>query len=227
MKSASDPESGPLLNRPPLREQIREIVRTWLIDGTLSPGSDLNERELAEELGASRTPVREALLLLALEGFVSVSPYRGYFVAPLTRDEAHALYTLIGVLERHALLSGGLPEPEQRRRMEELDEERRGCMDDPGRQIELDRAWHAALLSGSATDAVLHEELDRVKNRVTRYEQAFQRAPDETTQAMSEHRGIREAIAAEDLEEAAARLQGHWNSAVRTLPRWLPENEES
>lgn len=226
MKPAKDPETGPLLNRPPLREQIRVIVRDWLIEGTLSPGSDLNERELAERLGASRTPVREALLLLALEGFVSVSPYRGYFVAPLTREEAHALYTLIGVLERHALVSGGLPDAEQRRRMADLDEERRACMHDPERQIELDRAWHEALLSGSAEDTVLHEELDRVKNRVTRYEQAFQRAPDESAEAMEEHRGIREAVAADDLEEAARRLEAHWGTAVQTLPRWLPEQED-
>ncbi len=226
MKPVNDPGDAPLLNRPPLREQIRAIVREWLMEGRLSPGSDLNERELAEQLGASRTPVREALLLLALEGFVSVSPYRGYFVAPLTREEAHELYTLIGVLERHALLSEGLPDAEERNRMADLDRERHGCMDDPGRQIELDRAWHEALLSGSAGNAVLHEELARVKNRVTRYEQAFQRAPVESAQAMEEHRGIREAVAADDLEEAARRLEAHWGTAVETLPRWLPEQED-
>ncbi|HKK08027.1 MAG TPA: GntR family transcriptional regulator, partial [Gemmatimonadota bacterium] len=155
MHPPRDRGDGPMLNRPPLREQIREIVREWLISGELEPGSDLNERELAEQLGASRTPVREALLLLALEGFVSLSPYRGYFVAPLTREEAHQLYPLIGTLERYALLRGGLPGEEARARMDEIDRDRRADRE-PARLIELDRAWHDALLSGSAEDEVLH-----------------------------------------------------------------------
>jgi len=213
-----------MLNRPPLREQIREIVRDWLISGELAPGSDLNERELAEELGASRTPVREALLLLALEGFVSLSPYRGYFVAPLTREEAHQLYPLIGDLERFALLRGGLPGPEARARMDDIDSQRRGVRD-PARLIELDRAWHDALLSASDEDAVLHEELARVKNRVTRYEQAFQREPADVKQAMDEHTGILEALDEGELETAAERLEAHWHSALSTLPRWLPGQE--
>jgi DNA-binding GntR family transcriptional regulator len=224
MSQARNGDDAPLLNRPPLREQIRSIVRDWLISGELAPGSDLNERELAEELGASRTPVREALLLLALEGFISVSPYRGYFVAPLTREEATELYSLIGVLERHALLTGGLPSAECRHHMDELDLERHTCMDDPARQIELDRAWHEELLSPSASNTVLHEELDRVKNRITRYEQAFQKDPEESHDAMEEHRGIGEALDAGDLEKAADLLRAHWQAALDSLPHWLPDD---
>lgn len=224
MHLPTDNDGKPILNRPPLREQIREIVRDWLISGELEPGSDLNERELAEQLGASRTPVREALLLLALEGFVSLSPYRGYFVAPLTGEEAHQLYSLIGVLERYALLQGGLPSQEERRKLNEIDRERKSS-DDPERQIELDRAWHDVLLSRSNDDEVLHEELARVKNRVTRYEQAFQREPADVKQAMEEHVDILEALDEGDLEGAASRLQAHWHSALATLPRWLPAPE--
>lgn len=223
MHPPRDDNGGPLLNRPPLREQIREIVRGWLIRGELKPGSDINERELAEELGASRTPVREALLLLALEGFVSLSPYRGYFVAPLTAEEAHQLYPLIGALERYALLRGGLPGPEAREEMESMDADRRSHSD-PGQHIELDRAWHDALLSGSDDDEVLHEELSRVKNRVTRYEQAFQREAEDVKQAMEEHAGILEALDDGDLDAAAELLEAHWHSALATLPRWLPEH---
>ncbi len=223
MSATKDRGEGPLLNRPPLREQIRAIVRDWLIRGTLAPGSDLNERELAEELGASRTPVREALLLLALEGFISVSPYRGYFVAPLTLEEADELYRLLGVLERHALIIGGLPGAESRRHMSDLDGERRAALDDPSRLIELDRAWHDALLSRSASHTVLHEEVARVKNRITRYERAFQKDAGETRQALDEHERIRRAIEGEELDRAADLLQEHWESALDRLPAWLPE----
>jgi len=224
MHAPTDENDGPLLKRPPLREQIREIVRDWLISGELKPGSDINERELAEELGASRTPVREALLLLALEGFVSLSPYRGYFVAPLTAEEAHQLYPLIGALERYALLRGGLPGAEPREAMESLDVDRRSRDSDPGQHIELDRAWHDALLSESDEDEVLHEELARVKNRVMRYEQAFQREPEDVKQAMEEHAAILEALDEGDLDAAAERLEAHWHSALATLPRWLPSS---
>ncbi len=72
----------------------------------MAPGEGLNERELGDQLGSSRTPVREALLLLAVEGLVAVHPHEGYFVAPVTREEGEDLFGLLGHVERRALVAG-------------------------------------------------------------------------------------------------------------------------
>lgn len=61
----------------PLREGVYQVLRTAIVEGDLTPGQHLAEQQLAEELGVSRTPVREALRRLALEGFVMVVPRRG------------------------------------------------------------------------------------------------------------------------------------------------------
>ncbi len=61
----------------PLREGVYQALRAAIVEGDLSPGQHLAEQQLAEELGVSRTPVREALRRLALEGFVVMVPRRG------------------------------------------------------------------------------------------------------------------------------------------------------
>jgi DNA-binding GntR family transcriptional regulator len=70
-----------------------------LIEGELARGAKLNERVLCEQLGVSRTPLREALRLLAAEGLVMLDPNRGAFVAELSLDEIAGAFDVIGALE--------------------------------------------------------------------------------------------------------------------------------
>ena len=68
----------------PLREVVSETLRDAIVNGVLQPGERLMEIQLAEELGVSRTPVREAIRKLELEGFVVMVPRRGTYVADLS-----------------------------------------------------------------------------------------------------------------------------------------------
>ena len=68
----------------PLRELVCENIRQAIIDGTFSPGERLMEIQLADEMGVSRTPVREAIRKLELEGFVVMIPRRGTYVADIS-----------------------------------------------------------------------------------------------------------------------------------------------
>ncbi len=79
-----------------------ELLRMAIIDGRLGPGTRLKEEELARELGISRTPVREALLLLQAEGLVTSSPNRGATVRSYAADEIADMYELRALLEGHA-----------------------------------------------------------------------------------------------------------------------------
>jgi DNA-binding GntR family transcriptional regulator len=79
-----------------------ELIRQAIIDGRLAPGRRLKEEELARELGISRTPVREALLMLHAEGLVDVAPNRGAAVRSHSAQDLDDLYQLRAVLEGYA-----------------------------------------------------------------------------------------------------------------------------
>ncbi len=79
-----------------------EVIRQAILDGRLEPGRRLKEEELARELGISRTPVREALLMLQAEGLVDATPNRGAIVRSHDADDLRDLYQLRAVLEGYA-----------------------------------------------------------------------------------------------------------------------------
>jgi DNA-binding GntR family transcriptional regulator len=79
-----------------------ELLRNAIVDGTLEPGQRLKEEELARSLGISRTPVREALVMLQAEGLIDASPNRGAAVRSHSAEELDDLYQLRALLEAHA-----------------------------------------------------------------------------------------------------------------------------
>ena len=88
-----------------LHDELRDRLRDMIIDGQLEPGVKVPERELCELFGVSRTPLREALKVLANEGLVSLEPNRGATVAVLTVAELEEVFPVMGALEA---LSGEL-----------------------------------------------------------------------------------------------------------------------
>ena len=79
----------------PIAERLRDLI----IEGVLPPGSRLNERELCERLGVSRTPLREALRRLAHDGLVTLIPNRGAFVTEMSRDAVRESFEIMAALE--------------------------------------------------------------------------------------------------------------------------------
>src|SRR5437867_1687707 len=79
-----------------------ELIREAIVDGRLEPGQRLKEEELARELGISRTPIREALLMLQAEGLVDAVPNRGAMVRVHTPEDLDDLYQLRALLEGYA-----------------------------------------------------------------------------------------------------------------------------
>jgi DNA-binding GntR family transcriptional regulator len=82
--------------------QAGDLVRAAIIDGTLKPGQHLREADLARELGLSRTPVREALMLLHADGLIELTANRGARVATYERDDLADCYGLRAVIEGYA-----------------------------------------------------------------------------------------------------------------------------
>ena len=100
----STPHEAPVtpIRRPSLHDEVTARVRDLIVDGTLAAGSPVHEVELAGQLGVSRTPVREALKVLASEGLVDLLPGRGAVVKVFTAKDAQDMLALIALLEQHA-----------------------------------------------------------------------------------------------------------------------------
>jgi DNA-binding GntR family transcriptional regulator len=94
-----------IINQKSLREQVYDFIRGELSNGRLLPGDAINLNDLSHELSISKTPLRDALLQLDTEGFVTISPRRGVFVNRLTAEDIRDCYEVIGALESAALLS--------------------------------------------------------------------------------------------------------------------------
>jgi DNA-binding GntR family transcriptional regulator len=96
-----------------LPEVIAEHLRELITRGAFPPGLQLRQMELAGRFNSSRVPLREALKLLSAEGIVDHDPNRGFFVAPLSLDEARQLYRIRHLLERELLGTVAWPSAEQ------------------------------------------------------------------------------------------------------------------
>lgn len=221
----------PPIVREPLRAQIRRQLLEWLLHGELRPNANLSEPELAEELGISRTPLREALLKLEFEGFLRSEPGKGFSVRPLAPETARDLYELTGTLEVQALADAGVPDPETLTRLEELDRRRGELVSAPGEEeaademVRLDREWHELLVKGCG-NAELREVLKIIKNRLHRYEFAFAYDFERLgREGVRQHREMTGRLREGDLEAALALLREHWEMGARTRSAWLRDAE--
>lgn len=106
----SDPEltkrartpSGPALVRPILHDTVVDHLRDMIVEGQLPAGTRINERELCEFLGISRTPLREAVKVLAAEGLIEITPNRGASVAEMSLSDVLEAFELMAGLESMA-----------------------------------------------------------------------------------------------------------------------------
>lgn len=92
----------PKVTRQRLHDTVVDHLRNFIVEGVLAPGMKLNERELCETLGISRTPLREAFKVLAAEGLIEISPNRGASVSRMSEAEAWETFELMSGLEAFA-----------------------------------------------------------------------------------------------------------------------------
>lgn len=206
------------LSRQPLRVAVRDELIQRVYRGELRPGERLNETHLADDLGVSRTPLREALLELTFLGFLSTTKNRGYFVRELTVSEAEELYGLCGHLEGLALRGAPGLTPEHVSQLEELDERRLSSATDPIESVGYDNEWHATLIDRAGNDnEVLLETLRFVKGRLYRYEYAYAADIDRVESAVNQHAEIVAALEDGRRQEACDLLESHWSQGYQVV----------
>ncbi|MGW8377549.1 GntR family transcriptional regulator [Streptomyces sp. ODS28] len=211
MLSAGLPQGAvPKLERPgPLRERVYGALLELITTRSLKPGQHLVESELAQQLGVSRQPVREALQRLNTDGWVDLRPAQGAFVHEPTEEEADQLLTVRTLLEAEAArLAAAHADEEGTAALEELCERGEAAVaaDEVDAVVEANAAFHAKVIQ-LAGNAVLAELAAQVDRRVRWYYTPVARQ--RGAQSWIEHRELIAAIAAGDGERATAVMREH------------------
>ncbi len=205
-----------LISRKPLRADVHKELLGLILQGALTPGQRLRDTELAQQLGVSRTPIREALLRLEREGFITSQLHQGFSVKPLIESEIRDVYPLVGLLECSALDEIPDPSPRKLKQLSELSQAMQQEGSDPLRRIELDEAWHKALVAESGNQH-LTRILDDLKRILFRYEYAFMQVSRWVTESTEEHRAITAALERGKRREAVRLLDTHWDRTMKTI----------
>ncbi|MGI6588696.1 MAG: GntR family transcriptional regulator [Peptococcia bacterium] len=203
----------------PLGDIVYEALRDAIINQVLKPGERLMETELAEEMGVSRTPVREAMRKLELEGYVVMVPRKGAYVAGLSIKDINNLFEIRGALET---LAAGLAASRASR--EEIEEMERNLVmeaslfetSDVINTIEVDAKFHELIYSASRNTR-LQNMIKDLRDQIQRFRTTSLAVPGRMKFALAEHRRIVEAIAAGDVEEASRATKEHIESAENAL----------
>jgi len=206
---------------PALYQQVAERLRTRIFAHQLPPGSWLDEQALAQEYGISRTPLREALKVLAAEGLVLLKPRRGCYVTELSEQDLDEIFPVIALLEgRCAALATQQAGANDLLRLaaihERLEEQaRKGDMDG---FFEANHDFHAALqeLAGNRWLSQLVDETRKLL-KLTRRDSL--RLEGRLKQSLAEHRAVLKAIRQRNADQAGQLMHEHLLSGRAALAR--------
>jgi DNA-binding GntR family transcriptional regulator len=196
------------------RSAVRDAVFEFILSARLEPGRSVREVALGDALGASRTPVREALIELQAEGLLEHDPGRGFIVPRLGERELREIYPIIGELDGLALELAPPHDPALVARLGRLNERfarARGI----GRTT-ADAAWHDGLASAGGNER-LRDLLRSLRRVVQRYEVAYLAEEKLVRRSVREHAVIAAALAAGERRKAARLLRDHWTGSVTRL----------
>lgn len=200
--------------------RIAAALRTEILNGSIAPGQRLRQEDIAERLGGSRLPVREALRMLAAEGLVQMEPNKGAWVPFLDPGEVETLYRMRERLEPLALAES-LPKLGAAD-LDQIDaiQQRIEAGVDVGEFLALDREFHFATYVG-CSDEYLMASVDRLWNATQHYRRAFmtRTGPGRAWIVNAEHRLLMEAIERQDAEDAELYLLGHIRRTRKELVR--------
>ncbi|MEI2417769.1 GntR family transcriptional regulator [Orrella sp. JC864] len=192
-------------------ERIRRRLEQEIESGALAPGVALDEKQIAERFGVSRTPVREALLMLTTQKLVAVVPRSGMYVYRPDAAELISLLELLGELEAVAArLAAQRMNAEQRMALARLHEDmgRLASAQDKPAYEAANLALHRAVQQGCGNPSV-REEIDAVRRRLASFRRHVFEQPGRLRSSHGEHEPLVLALVAGDAENAARAMREH------------------
>ena len=188
----------------PLREVVFNTLRQAILKGELKPGERLMEIALAEKLGVSRTPIREAMRKLELEGLVVMIPRRGAQVANITEKDLNDVLEVRITLENMAIEKACTNMPEED--VQELqkvarDFERSTAEGELVKMAEADVNFHETIYR-AADNKRLMQVLNNLREQIYRYRVEYLKEDEARNRLVKEHEKITQAIKARDVKKA-------------------------
>jgi DNA-binding GntR family transcriptional regulator len=203
----------------PLREVVSETLREAIASGVLKPGERLMEIQLAEELGVSRTPVREAIRKLELEGFVIMIPRRGTYVADLSIKDINEVFEIRTALD---VLAAGLAAEritdDELELMERILVQIGEYVDKNELEpiVELDSQFHDILYRACRNDRLVGI-INNLREQFTRFRTISMAFPGRIKNTLEEHSRLVEAIASREVDLAQQLAREHMENSEQTL----------
>lgn len=203
----------------PLGEIVYESLRDAIVNQVLKPGERLMETDLADEMGVSRTPVREAIRRLELENYVVMIPRKGAYVAGLSIKDINDVFEIRGALE--SLAAGLAAQRATEEDIKEMEsylalEATHFDKSDLIKMIEEDTKFHETIFNASRNSRLLGI-VKELREQVQRFRTTTLAVPGRMKFALDEHRAIVEAITNRDIEGAQKAARDHIESAEAAL----------
>jgi len=204
-----------------LRGRVFNKLREDILAGRYAEHEELKEMAIGEEMGVSRTPVREAFRQLELEGLIQIIPNKGAYVTGITQKDVKDIYMMRSLLE--GLCARWATEHITKEQMSEMEENvylaefhaRKGNLD---QLAELDNRFHEIMYEASDSK-LLERHLKDLHQYVLRVRKKTLAKRDRGLQSNAEHKGIMEAIKSGDGELAETLANRHMISAYENMVR--------
>jgi DNA-binding GntR family transcriptional regulator len=198
-----------------LYEEVAEQLRQQIFRRDLKPGSWIDEVKIAQEFGISRTPLREALKVLAAEGLVTMKVRRGAYVTEVSETDLADVYHLLSLLESDAAgVVAQKATDEQLKELQQLHKELEAAQNNRDKFFTLNERFHMRLLeiAGNRWRDQLVADLRKVM-KLNRHNSLLKTG--RVRESMLEHRAIVEAIARRDAKSAVKRMQEHFTNGLK------------
>jgi len=197
-----------------LYEDVADRLRQQIFSRRLEPGSWIDEMKLAAEYGISRTPLREALKVLAVEGLVTMKVRRGAYVTEMSRDDVVQVYHLLALVESDAAAQvAEHAGDEQRAELARLHDRLEKLVRQRDAFFAANEQFHMALLdmAGNRWAAQMVADLRKVM-KLNRHHSLFKHG--RLADSLAEHRALMQAIAARDAQAARRLMRAHFDSGL-------------
>ncbi|MFY8084491.1 MAG: GntR family transcriptional regulator [Rubrivivax sp.] len=197
-----------------LYEQVAERLRQQIFARELEPGSWIDELKLCALWGISRTPMREALKVLAVEGLVTMKVRRGAYVTEMSRDDVAQVYHLLALLESDAAAQvAASATSSQRARLSELHALLEAQVGDRDAFFATNERFHMTLLEIAGNRWAVQVVRDlRKMMKLNRHHSLLKQGRLEDS--LAEHRALMQALSGRDAEAARQTMQAHFRSGL-------------
>ena len=211
----------------PLRDVVFHTLRNAILKGELQPGERLMEIQLAQKLGVSRTPVREALRKLELEGLVLMMPRKGAVVADITIQDLEDVLEVRTALEELAVQKAcDTITEEQLKELKRAANEFKRCAESEGilACAEADMQFHEVIY-GATNNKRLQQMLTNLREQMYRYRMEYLKDKRMYSTLIEEHDMIRKAIKRRDRVKAGMMMRTHITNQKNEIKKNLTSAE--